>query len=595
MGWVGLLYLAVAQLGDTFGRPGAILVLPPNGIALGAMLAFGIRVWPGILLGASINGLGLVSEPSLAVSFAIAETFEGWVGAWLVLRFANGREFYRRPRDILIFALLAGALSPLICPPFGLPQASVQSLAFWTHPAENVVAWWLGEMMSVMTITPLFVLLTAPPPMRWNRSRQTEFAVLTACLVVLSAAVFTSLVPGYLRRYLMPYLCLPFPIWAAHRFGPRATAITSFIPSLVMLTGTLCGWSLFGDRIPDVSLAAYQGFASFLAVISLVVTTLVAERGHAQLALQEAYETLDHRVAERTRDLHGEIEVRKQAQEQLSQDILLRREIEETLKRAHDELDRRVQERTVELAEANAALAKEVEQRRDAEVVLSRVLERLIDVQETERQRISRELHDQMGQTLTAMKLGLYRIRQMVQAPVEARESLIALETLSDGLMRDAHRMAWELRPPMLDEQGLAEALRHYLSEWSRPGSVAADFHDGSARGRRFPARIETALYRIAQESLTNVLKHSKASRVSVLLDCNAYGVSLIIEDNGIGFETPDSPQVPSPKGKMGLLGMQERVLLAGGSMSIESAPNTGTTVYVRIPVRADQPEEDAS
>jgi signal transduction histidine kinase len=157
---------------------------------------------------------------------------------------------------------------------------------------------------------------------------------------------------------------------------------------------------------------------------------------------------------------------------------------------------------------------------------------------------------------------------------------------LVEGLMRDIHRLAWELRPPVLDDLGLDLALRRLTGDWSQNTGVPVDLHTGGDSGaRRLPHEFETTLYRIAQEALTNAARHAQAKRVSVLLERRPGYVSLIVEDDGRGFDAPGMMGAPASPGRLGLLGMQERVRLAGGTLTIESAPGAGATVFVRLPL----------
>jgi signal transduction histidine kinase len=118
------------------------------------------------------------------------------------------------------------------------------------------------------------------------------------------------------------------------------------------------------------------------------------------------------------------------------------------------------------------------------------------------------------------------------------------------------------------------------------------DFHGSGLESARLPLDIETVLYRITQEALTNILRHAHAKRVSVLLERRTEKVSLIVEDDGVGFEMETALQAPGKRNKLGLLGMQERVRLAGGTLDIESTPGSGTTLYIRLPLGADAPTE---
>jgi signal transduction histidine kinase len=260
-----------------------------------------------------------------------------------------------------------------------------------------------------------------------------------------------------------------------------------------------------------------------------------------------------------------------------------RKRLEEELRVIRANLEKMVEERTAELSKANRDLQAEIAQRERAEKSHRQVLRRLADAEETERGRISRELHDRLGQDLTGLKLGLQLIRKQGPFAPPIQESIGRLEQLTDGLMRDIHRLAWELHPAALDDLGLETVLRHYTTEWSESNRVPADFHSDGVEAHRLPLQLETTLYRIAQEALTNVTRHASAKRVSVLLERRPGHVSLIVEDDGVGFDA--AGRAAAAHGKLGLLGMRERVTLAGGTLEIESTPKAGTTVFVRVPL----------
>jgi signal transduction histidine kinase len=141
------------------------------------------------------------------------------------------------------------------------------------------------------------------------------------------------------------------------------------------------------------------------------------------------------------------------------------------------------------------------------------------------------------------------------------------------------------LRPTVLDDFGLELALRRYADEWAALSGVPVDFHSRGVTEQRLAPELETTLYRITREALTNVFRHAKAKRVSVLVERRAEHVSLIVEDDGLGFDAAATLGDSTTQGKLGLLGMQERATLAGGSLEIESNPGAGTTVFVRLPL----------
>ncbi len=263
-------------------------------------------------------------------------------------------------------------------------------------------------------------------------------------------------------------------------------------------------------------------------------------------------------------------------------DISERKRAEEELQRSHEV---RVARRTRELALALALerVSAEVEQRRQAEAGRAELMKRIVNTQEEERGRISRELHDNLGQHLTAVMLGLQALESQMESFTGGRRGdsapqLDKLRDLVDGLMRAAHRQAWELRPAELDAMGLEAALGQYIRDWSAQSSVPVDLQTVGWDDRADPA-IETTLYRVVQEALTNVARHADATQVSVVLERSGNGVSAIIEDDGSGFD-PES----SDNGRLGLLGMRERLALVNGTLDIESEPDYGTTVFARVP-----------
>lgn len=246
---------------------------------------------------------------------------------------------------------------------------------------------------------------------------------------------------------------------------------------------------------------------------------------------------------------------------------------------AIEEVERRVTERTSELAQANAALEEAAAER-------SALRLQLTAAEEDERRRLARELHDQLGQHLTALGLGLADARRLVSAGESSDARLTQLEELSRAIARDARYLALELRPPELDDVGLASAVETYVAEWSRRFSVKTDTavsgFDGTDGVR---GDVGTAVYRIVQEALTNVAKHARARHVSVTLERASGQVRVAIEDDGRGFDVDGALARARVERRLGLAGIQERATLAGGTAQVESSVGRGTSVLVRIPV----------
>jgi len=269
-------------------------------------------------------------------------------------------------------------------------------------------------------------------------------------------------------------------------------------------------------------------------------------------------------------------------------DLTERQRHAEELQRAHDELEVRVAQRTRELAESNAALIQQIESRKAAEEQRIELLRRLVTSQEFERRRIARDIHDQLGQRLTALRLKIASLQGVVGADEDLTTRLGRLQEISEHLDAEVSFLAWELRPMALDDMGLTGALAAFVREWSRHHEIEADFHAASVPKTRVDPDIETHLYRITQEALNNITKHSEAQNVTVLLEKRGDELVLVIEDDGQGFD-PSKAGTPDRSGQgLGLVGMRERAALAGGSLEIESARGNGTAIFVRVPYRAD-------
>ena len=222
--------------------------------------------------------------------------------------------------------------------------------------------------------------------------------------------------------------------------------------------------------------------------------------------------------------------------------------------------------------------------RREAERVRNELLARLIFVQEDERRRIAREMHDQFGEQLTALSLRIGRLKEACSRHPELLPHAEALESIADRLDHDVDHLVWELRPTALDDLGLRAALSNHLQAWSQRTNVSAELHTSGLLEERLSREVETALYRIAQEALNNVAKHARAARVEVILERRSDNVLLIVEDDGIGF---DPAAKASEESGFGLAGMQERAALVGARLQIDSSPGEGTTVLVRMMVPA--------
>jgi signal transduction histidine kinase/PAS domain-containing protein len=238
--------------------------------------------------------------------------------------------------------------------------------------------------------------------------------------------------------------------------------------------------------------------------------------------------------------------------------------------------------RLVEALAAQAAVAIQnswlFQQVRSSNERLQSLARNLVEVQENERAYIARELHDEAGQVLSSLKLSLGRLEQDPECPPAIRERLQALKDDTDCVLEDLHRLAMNLRPAVLDHLGLVAALKQYIGD-VKTDQLSVQFKALGFEERRLRADLETSLYRIVQEALTNVVRHSSASSVAVFMKWDGGKVKVFIEDDGIGFsQDPDDF-----KDRIGLIGMRERVEMLGGTLTIESSAGKGTAIIVEV------------
>ena len=238
---------------------------------------------------------------------------------------------------------------------------------------------------------------------------------------------------------------------------------------------------------------------------------------------------------------------------------------ESALRKAHDELEKRVVERTIELSRANTALKA--------------LSQRLVDVQEAERRFVARELHDEIGQMVTGLKLLL---ETSIEPSNDAqKQSLDEAVSLINDLMERVRQLSVDLRPQMLDDLGLGIALDWHFKRYFKQTGIQVKFKHTALAGR-LPPRIETAVFRIVQEALTNVARYSRVKEATVRFWTNSERVGIQIVDGGAGF---DLPQVEKQRTSTGLSGMRERAELLAGEFTIETAPGQGTRITVELPL----------
>ncbi len=239
-----------------------------------------------------------------------------------------------------------------------------------------------------------------------------------------------------------------------------------------------------------------------------------------------------------------------------------------------------------------SSIVRDITEQVQAAEVRSRLFEQIISAQEEERRRIARELHDETGQSLMSLLVGLHAIEAARTAP-EAQALARKYCEIAASALEEVRRLAMGLRPSVLDDLGLAAAVERYAEQYAKSYQLTVDVHCQGLDGQRLPAPVETAVYRIIQEALTNIAKHAQATVVGIVLERHPTVLQAIVEDDGCGFNVEETLRLSGATTHFGLHGMRERASLVNGTIEIESTPGRGTAIYVQVPL--PEPHQDTA
>jgi diguanylate cyclase (GGDEF)-like protein len=284
IGALTAVYFLAGKLGLSmaFVHPSSTAVWPATGIALAAFLLLGTRVWPGVFLGAFLVNVTTAGTILTSLGVATGNTLESVIAAYLVIRFANGRGAFDRGTDTFKFALLAGTIGTAVAATIGVTALSLGGFAQWHDYRDIWLTWWLGDGVGAIIVAPLLILWTANFRIRWRWARIGEMLALVAGLLAVSEIVFCGLLFRGPRNYPLEYLCVPFLIWAALRFGQREATLVIVLLSSVAVWGTLHGFGPFAIGTKNESLLLLQSFMAIVAVMTLALAAQAAERRRAE-------------------------------------------------------------------------------------------------------------------------------------------------------------------------------------------------------------------------------------------------------------------------------------------------------------------------
>jgi diguanylate cyclase (GGDEF)-like protein len=259
-------------------HPSASPVWPPTGIALAALLVLGVRFWPAVLAGAFVVNLTTAGTAATSLGIAAGNALEAVCGCWLVNRFAGGSAAFDTPRNIFRFAALAGLLSTAISATLGVTSLSLAGYAPWRQYASIWFTWWLGDATGAMVVAPLLVLWAVRPRLEWTYAQAAEVAALLLSLAATAQFTFGGSFQLLSGNEPHTYLCAPFLVWAAFRFGQRKTATAVFVLAAIAVAGTVRGTGPFASGSLNTSLLHLHLFLAVTSVLTLAFAAEVAER-----------------------------------------------------------------------------------------------------------------------------------------------------------------------------------------------------------------------------------------------------------------------------------------------------------------------------
>src|SRR5436190_2293337 len=305
IGVFAIIYVIAGKIGLNLAslNASASPVWPPAGIALAAILLLGYRAWPAIFVGAFLVNLTTAGDIATSVAIASGNTLEAVAGAWLVNRFAGGKNVFDRPQGVFKFAL-AAAISAVVSPLVGVTSLALAGFADWTKYGAIWVTWWLGDVTGDLIFTPLVLLWGIRWKLAWKKEEAVEVGVLLLLLALLSAVVFGGWLEISAKNYPIAFICGPIVIWTAFRFTQRETATGIFILSVIAVWGTVRGFGPFVGQTENQSLLALQWWIAVLTVTAMALSAGMAERRRIEEELKQqksvvetATRTTDHFLA----------------------------------------------------------------------------------------------------------------------------------------------------------------------------------------------------------------------------------------------------------------------------------------------------------
>jgi len=259
-------------------HPSATPVWPPTGIAIATMVALGLRFWPFIFGGAFLVNLTTAGSVLTSIGISTGNTLEAVIASFLVIRYANGRHAFEWTKHILRFAFFVVAIGAPVAATLGVTSLTLAGFASWSHYGLIWRTWWLGDAAGALIFTPFLLLWTSKAPLKWTGKQLLELSVLFSCTLLTAGIIFGPLFHAQIRNDPWTFLCLPFLVWAAFRFGPREASAIICVLCMVEVVGTVHGYGPFVRESGNDSLLLLQSFISLKALMILIFAAEVSER-----------------------------------------------------------------------------------------------------------------------------------------------------------------------------------------------------------------------------------------------------------------------------------------------------------------------------
>ena len=601
------------------------IVWLPSGLGLAALLIGGKKLWPGVLAGAfsAYVSLGRPWLPSIMV--AMANVAEVLVAVMLI----NGRRRLDRELNSLhdyLRLIMGGAAGALVCAVLGVAALWSEGILDSSVLAVSGLTWWMGDLIGIAMLTPLLLVWQRPPPHLTRPYSALEAALCLGLTFLAGQIVFLGWFGAIFREVALAYFMFLFVSWGALRFGLHGTLLIIGMVMTQAQLGTLQRTGFFGSLVPHATFLNLWLYLATLSVVGVSLALSIKQRERLEQALRAAktmaLATVDSLSAQLcVVDMSGTIVVVNQAWKRFhaqngsalenygmgenyinicahasgpgAEDAhLMAAGLQSIFRGEKEEFELEypchspgaqrwfvARARIFNSPGGHVVIAHEnITSQKLAQIQLHQFATHLQLSREQERETIARDIHDDLGSVLTSLKLNLSRHAKKQLHP----ETVGAMLGQVEEAIMTVKKISTDLRPSILDTLGLLDAIEWVLENFSnRTGIECVKIlpdHIGIHNNDRV-----TAIFRILQESLTNVAAHSGATAVFVHLEVNQSGLVMNIHDNGIGIGRREMIKPDS----YGLVGMRERAEFLGGKITIVGGPDVGTTITLDVPLDA--------